>query len=88
MNIFNLFMILTLSSAAANVFIFILITCYLSKHGIKFNLLEWRLMLPVLNRYKQIISEELGAPGSMYKYWLVTINMALVFVVLMIIGAK
>jgi len=55
------------------------------KHRIKFIIIN--AMLPVyVHRYRKITLEETGKVGSLYYYWVIAINTALVFAVAAIIS--
>ena len=87
MDLFNVFAAMTLTAVAVNIIIFIQLISYLNKRDVKINLFKLRLMLPYVNRFKQMTTKEAGSPGSLYKYWLITINATLFFAVLMIVTA-
>jgi len=69
-----------------NIVTSILIVNELSKRGIKINYFLIRLLLPkYAHQYRKITLEETGKAGGLYYLWIVSINLALFFAVLVII---
>lgn len=83
MNAFVLFMSLAIAAAVVYVVFSMLIVHELQKRNVKINFFLLRLfLLKYANQYKQITLQETGKVGSLFYGWLVSINAALVFVIL------
>jgi hypothetical protein len=83
MNAFDLFMSLTVVSAAIYVVFSMLIVRELRKRNVKINFFFLRLfLLKYANQYRQITLQETGKVGSLFYGWIVSINAALVFVII------
>ena len=83
MNAFILFMSLAIAAAVIYVVFSMLIVRELQKRNVKINFFFLRLfLLKYANQYKQITLQETGKVGSLFYGWLVSINAALVFVIL------
>ncbi len=77
------FLILTITSAICGVVFTLMITSYLSKHGIKINYWLLRLYLPkYIHQYRKITMEENGRPGNLFYAFIVSMNLALVLAVI------
>ena len=65
-----------------------LIICdWLSKRSYKVNYLFLRLFLPVyVNQYKKLTIAETGRAGPIYLHWIISINIALVFVIAAVVS--
>lgn len=73
-------------SGIINGIITYMITHYLSKHDIKINYWNLRLlMLKYLNKYRKLTIEENGKPGRLYYAWIVTLSLFLIFAVILVI---
>jgi hypothetical protein len=60
---------------------------WLSAHGVKVNWFWFRVLIPrYADQYKKMTTESDGRPGPLYRQFLVGINLALVFAVLMLIA--
>ena len=58
----------------------IMIVDVLKKKGEKINFVFIRLLIPFYaHKYKKMTAAENGKPGSLFYYWVVSINTALVF---------
>lgn len=58
----------------------IMIVDVLKKRGEKINFVFIRLLIPFYaQKYKKMTAAETGKPGSLFYYWIVSINTALVF---------
>ena len=80
------FLILTIASAICGVVFSLMITSYLSKHGIKINYWLLRLyMLKYLQQYRKLTIEENGKPGNLFYAFIVSMSLALVFVTIGIV---
>ena len=80
------FLILTITSVICSVVFSLMITSYLSKHGIKINYLLLRLFLPkYIHQYRKLTIEENGKPGNLFYAFIVSMNLALVFAVIGIV---
>lgn len=80
----NLFFILALLSVIWGVVSSIVVASFLSKRGIKINLLFFRvLVLKYIHQYHKITIQENGKPGPRFYSYIISMNFALV---LMIIG--
>jgi hypothetical protein len=83
MNAFILFMSLAIASAAIYVVFSILIVRELQKRNVKINFFFLRLfLLKYANQYKEMTQRETGSVGPLFYGWLISINAALVFVVI------
>jgi hypothetical protein len=61
----------------------IVISSFLSKRGVKINLLFFRiLVLKYIHQYHSITTEENGKPGPWFYSYIISMNLALVFVIL------
>jgi hypothetical protein len=55
---------------------------WLSERSYKVNYVFIRLFLPVyVNQYKKLTLAEAGKTGALYYHWIISINIALVFVI-------
>lgn len=83
MNAFILFMSLAIAAAAIYVVFSMLIVHELQKRNVKINFFFLRLfLLKYANQYKEMTRRETGKVGPLFYGWLVSINAALVFVIL------
>jgi len=79
----DLFFALAILSVVWGVVSSILIASFLSKRGIKINLLFFRiLVLKYIHQYHSITTQENGKPGPWFYSYIISMNLALVFVVL------
>ena len=82
MNIFYLFMYSAIFFALIFVVVSIIIVSELQKRDVKINFFLLRLLLPkYVNQYKKITKNETGKVGALFYYWIISINVALVFVI-------
>ena len=78
-----MFFALAILSVVWGVVSSILIASFLSKRGIKINLLFFRiLVLKYIHQYHSITTQENGKPGPWFYSYIISMNLALVFVVL------
>ena len=68
-------------SAVCNGIFTDMMTSYLSKHGIKSNLLTFR----YLKQYRKLTLEENGKPGNLFYAWIVSTSIYFVSLVVVII---
>ena len=82
----TLFFVLALISVAWGIANSIMITSFLSKHGIKINYLFLRLFIfKYVRQYRKMTMEETGKPGPLF-YWFITAwNLALLLAIIGII---
>ncbi len=67
----------------ANVTLSIMIAYQLEKRGIHVNFLLLRLfILKYLGQYREVTRKETGKTGRLFPAWIISINLALVFVIL------
>lgn len=75
----DLFLILTLLSAAWGAVSSLMIASYLSKRGTKINFLFFRvLVLKYIYEYHKITKQENGKPGPWFYSYIISMNLALV----------
>ena len=74
------FFTLAIISGICGVVFSLMITFYLSKHGIKINywLLRWY-MLKYLHQYRKLTIEENGKPGNLFYAFIVSMSLTLIF---------
>ena len=61
----------------------IVISSFLSKRGVKINLLFFRiLVLKYVHQYHSITTQENGKPGPWFYSYIISMNLALLFVIL------
>ena len=79
----SLFFALAIVSVAWAVVSSIVISSFLSKRGVKINLLFFRiLVLKYIHQYHKITVQEKGKPGPWFYSYIISINLALVCVIL------
>jgi hypothetical protein len=79
----DLFFILAILSVTWGIVSSIVISSFLSKRGIKINLLFFRiLVLKYIHQYHSITRQENGKPGPWFYSYIISMNLALVFVIL------
>lgn len=77
------FFALAIVCAAWAVVSSIVISSFLSKRGVKINLLFFRiLVLKYIHQYHKITVQETGKPGPWFYSYIVSINLALIFVII------
>ncbi len=82
----NFLFVLALISVAYGIFAAIMITSFLSERGIKINYIFIRIfILKYIHEYKKITTEENGKPGQWFYAYIISMNTALVLVVVGII---
>jgi len=80
------FFILAIISAICGVVFTLMITSYLSKHGIKINYWLLRLyMLKYLQQYRKLTIEENGKPGNLFYAVIASWSLTLVFLIIGIV---
>ena len=80
------FLILTIISAICGVVFSLIITSYVSKHGIKINYWLLRLyLLKYINQYRKLTIEENGKPGNLFYAVIVSWSLTLVFIIIGIV---
>ena len=81
-----LFLVLALISIVFGIVFMIMITSYLSKHGIKINYILLRLyIIKYVHQYRSITKEESGKPGPLFYPFVASIGLALFFAVIGVI---
>lgn len=79
----NLFFGLAILSVVWGVVSSIVITSYLSKRGIKINLLFFRILVfRYIHQYHQITKREEGKPGPWFYSYIISMNLALVLAII------
>jgi hypothetical protein len=77
MNLFHLFLYLAIFCALFSVVITMIIISELQKRKVKINFFLVRLFIPkYVHQYKKITLEETGKVGSLYYWFVVSINLA------------
>jgi len=80
------FFILAIISVICGIVFSLMITSFLSRHGIKINYVFLRLyLLKYIHQYRKITVEENGTPGNLFYAFIVSMNLALVFTIIGII---
>ena len=80
------FFILAIISVICGIVFSLMITSFLSRHGIKINYVFIRLyLLKYIHQYRKITVEENGKPGNLFYAFIVSMNLALVFTIIGII---
>jgi hypothetical protein len=81
-----LFLVLALISIVFGIVFMIMITSDLSKRGIKINFILLRLyIIKYVHQYRNITKEESGKPGPFYYPFVVSMCLALFFVIIGVI---
>jgi len=79
----DLFLILSIMCALWGVVSVIVIASYLSKHGIKINIIFFRaLALKYLSQYHEISKRESGKAGPWFYSYIISMNLALVLAII------
>ena len=79
----EILLILALLSVVWGAVSAIVISTYLSRRGIKINILFYRLLvLKYIHQYHEITQRELGRPGSWFYSYVISMNLALVFAII------
>jgi hypothetical protein len=79
----NLFFGLAILSVAWGIVSSIVISSFLSKRGVKINLLFFRiLVLKYIHQYHSITTQENGKPGPWFYSYIISMNLALLFAIL------
>jgi uncharacterized oligopeptide transporter (OPT) family protein len=82
----DLFFMLVILSAVWGIVSSIVVSSFLSKHGIKINLLFFRvLVLKYIHQYHKITMQETGKPGPWFYSYIISMNLALVFAIVGIV---
>ena len=82
----NLFFILAVPTVAWGIVSSIVITAFISGRGIKIDFLFFRvLVLKYIHQYHKITKEENGKPGPWFYSYIISMNLALVFVIVGIV---
>ncbi|MFC1633341.1 hypothetical protein ACFL5Z_00755 [Planctomycetota bacterium] len=85
----NTFFILALASTVWGVVSSIVITAFLARRGVKINYVFIKvLILKYVHQYRKIIMQENGRPGPWFYSFVVSMNLALVLVIVGIILMK
>ena len=80
------FFILAIISIICGIIFSLMITSFLSKHGIKINYVFLKLfLLKYIHQYRKLTVEENGKPGNLFYAFIVSMNLALVFAVIGIV---
>ena len=75
----DFFLYLALVAVIFNVVVSMVIVHKLSRKGVKINIIFLRFLYPkYVHQYKKIISQETGKESTLYYFWLISINLALV----------
>jgi hypothetical protein len=78
----DLFFVLAILSAAWGIVSSIVIASFLSKRGIKVSRLFFRiLVLRYIHQYHEITRQENGKPGLWFYSYIISMNLALIFVI-------
>jgi hypothetical protein len=79
---FELLMVLALAAVVVNVVLSIIITARLQARGVKINYFLIRLLiLKYVHQYRAITLQEKGAADGLFYGWIISINAALILVV-------
>ena len=79
----DLFFILAILGVTWGIVSSIVISSFLSKRGVKINWLLFRiLVLKYVHQYHSITTQENGKPGPWFYSYIVSMNLALLFVIL------
>jgi hypothetical protein len=82
----NLIFVLAILSAVFGVVSSIVITSWLSKHGIKINYPFIKvLIIKYVHQYRKITQQEGGKPGPWFYSYIVSMNLALIFAIIGIV---
>ena len=82
----DIFFVLAILSAAWGVVSSIAVASFLSKRGIKINFLFFRiLVLKYINQYHKITTQENGKSGPWFYSYIISMNLALVLVIVGIV---
>jgi hypothetical protein len=82
----NLFFGLAILSVVWGIVSSIVIAAYLSKRGIKINLLFFRILVfRYIHQYHQITRRERGRPGPWFYSYIISMNLALVLAIIGIV---
>ena len=82
----ELFFVLAILSAGWGIVSSIVIASFLSKRGIKINLLFFRiLVLKYIHQYHGITTQENGKPGPWFYSYIISMNLALALAILGIV---
>ena len=80
------FFILAIISVICGIVFSLMITSFVSRHGIKINYVFLKLyLLKYVHQYRKITVEENGKPGNLFYAFIVSMNLALVFTIIGII---
>lgn len=79
----DLFFIFAILSVIWGIVSSIVISSFLSKRGVKINLLFFKiLVLKYIHQYHRITAKENGKPGPWFYSYIIAMNLALVFAIL------
>lgn len=82
----DFFFVLAILSVAWGIVSSIVIASFLSRRGIKINLLFFRvLVLKYIHQYHKITVQENGKPGPWFYSYIISMNLALVFAIVGIV---
>ena len=82
----GLFFVLAILGAVWGVVSSIIISSFLSKRGVKINLLFFKvLVLKHIHQYHKITTQENGKPGPWFYSYIVSMNVALIFAIVGIV---
>ena len=82
----EIYLIIGLSFVTVFVISSLMMVSYLNKRGEKINFIFLRLLIiPYANKYIKLTNEETGKTGYLFYLWIISINCALLFIVLFII---
>ena len=85
----GIFLILCVLGASWNVVTTLIVYGALQKRGLPVSFLWLRLMAPrYVFQYKEITKSETGKVGPLFYHWIVSINLALVFAIVLAIVAS
>jgi hypothetical protein len=78
----NFFFVLAILGVFWGIVSSIVISSFLSKRGVKINLLFFRiLVLKYIHQYRKITMQENGKPGPWFYSYIISMNLALIFAI-------
>ena len=80
------FFILAIISAICGTAFMVMIVSSLSKRGVKINYVFIKLhIIKYIHQYRKLTEEETGKPGNLFYFFIVSMNLALIFTVIGVI---
>ncbi len=87
MDFFGILIALCVLCGIWNIVISLIIYNSLKNRGLPVSFLWLRLMIPgYVFQYREVIKAETGQTGVLFYHWIISINLSLLFVILIIIG--